>query len=208
MTKNDANRTPDDIGLDLTAITPEQARAEQERWQKRIDAYDAALAKVCLLSDERTARHDAMVQAAGKKGEYCPPIPDPTPEHWDASEAWADAQKDLPDPTLARQYAALLAAHAEALAAQRWIPVSERLPENEDELVQVATETQKMVGVKVAVLTGYYSNDSKGGYFAVLESINGGRIYGLSHLHDQSPVVTHWRPLPAPPAPASAGGEG
>ena len=30
MTKNDANRTPDDIGLDLTAITPEQ-RVENVR---------------------------------------------------------------------------------------------------------------------------------------------------------------------------------
>ena len=171
-----------------TPTTPAECRAEQARWQKRIDAYDAALAKVCRLSDERTARHDAMVQAAGKKGEYCPPIPDPTPEHWDASEAWADAQKDLPDPILARAHIALLGAYAEALEREGWVPVGERLPEEGDRVLAYVAELTE---------TGFF-------HYQQVSSLCAGAWQWL----EGGATPKYWHPLPTPPAQAPAGGEG
>lgn len=180
--------------------TAEAARAAQEHWQKRLNAYDAALAEVRRLSDERDAHYEAMVKAAEEQGKEWPSIPYPTPEYWAASEAWADAQKDLPDPDLARQYAALLDAHAEALEQGRWIPVEERLPENEDERVLVATQVQKVVGVQRSETVGFFYEDGRGGYFLVHEGINGSsQVYGLSHLHNWQKIVTHWQALPALP---------
>ena len=86
--------------------------------------------------------------------------------------------------TLARQYAALLAAHAEALARDRWIPVEERLPE-EGVWVLVATHEVNSLG--------YFR-------YAQMAYLLGGE------WHQVNGSVSHWQPLPAPPAPASAGG--
>lgn len=54
----------------------------------------------------------------------------------------------------------------------RWIPVSERLPEP-------SIENQIIYWVEGAAFTGYYSGDGDGTWFEDL--------------------VTHWRPLPEPP---------
>jgi len=151
-----------------TPATPEQARAEQERWQKLLGNAD-------------------------------------TPESWYYQPGWglqkhnADGlgliagQSDFAThgdlllleaaPTLARAHIALLGAYAEALERERWIPVEERLPEeHEDVLAWTGT------GIWVASWFGsrwYTSSSAKALY------------------------VTHWQPLPTPPAqaPASAGGE-
>lgn len=89
-------------------------------------------------------------------------------------------------PTLG-QYAALLAAHAETLG--RWIPVSERLPEDELDIL-VVFKTGDVYPVTVTWLDGkihltMYTSDTHRGYF------------------DQR-HITHWRPLPAPPAQAAS----
>lgn len=86
--------------------------------------------------------------------------------------------------TLARQNAALLAAHAEALERERWIPVSERLPE-EGVWVLVATHEVNSLGYFRYAQTAY--------------------LLG-SEWYQVNGSVSHWHPLPAPPAPASAEG--
>lgn len=88
-----------------------------------------------------------------------------------------------------------IAASLRALAAQlaeqqqelerRWIPVSERLPEGWTEVL-FCLEGRKVVC--------------------------GFRAAGKWHMSDERPinvqtVITHWMPLPAPPAQAGAGGE-
>ena len=64
---------------------------------------------------------------------------------------------------------------AELEAAQRWIPVSERLPE---------------IGIRVLTsdVTGYISTD----FIVELDM-------SLCTFHLQRKLVTHWMPLPEPP---------
>lgn len=88
-------------------------------------------------------------------------------------------------PTLARQYATLLAAHAEALERERerWIPVELALPENGEEVL-FAAEGKRLCGFRLD--SAWYRMT--------------GRTYDAGS-------VTHWQPLPPPPAQAPAGGE-
>lgn len=81
-------------------------------------------------------------------------------------------------------HATLLGAYAEALERERWIPVEERLPE-EGVWVLVATHEVSSLGYFRYAQTAYFL-DGK--------------------WHQVNGSVRHWRPLPAPPAPASAGG--
>lgn len=92
-------------------------------------------------------------------------------------------------PTLAQQVIeladALAARDAElALERERWIPVEERLPE-EGAFVLVATHEVNSLGYFRYAQTAY---------------LLGGE------WHQVNGSVSHWRPLPAPPAPASAEG--
>lgn len=97
---------------------------------------------------------------------------------------------------MAPAHAALLAAHAEALERERWIPVEERLPERlQRVLAYLPAEGEAELCIYQAHTGGWYS------------------LEGQNYI--VSADVSHWQPKPAPPvgcppppaqAPASAEG--
>ena len=73
----------------------------------------------------------------------------------------------------------------------RWIPVTERLPEDrEDVMVSVVSDGKAMIG------TGWYVVEKGRWYVRCITTC------------EQCPDITHWMPLPEPPEAALKGGEG
>lgn len=69
---------------------------------------------------------------------------------------------------------------AELEAAQRWIPVSERLPE---------------IGMRVLFYNSFMKNIHKG-WYSVDEWVSESRVF---YDGDKLKRITHWMPLPEPP---------
>ena len=76
-------------------------------------------------------------------------------------------------------------------ATVRWIPVTERLPEDrEDVMVSAVSDGKVMIG------TGWYVVEKGRWYVRCITTC------------EQCPDITHWMPLPLPPEAALKGGEG
>lgn len=73
------------------------------------------------------------------------------------------------------------AKYIESLGIPEWIPVSERLPEGREDVLVVAFWHEKW-----NVLIGWYAP--------------GGEVWHVGPMEDTGYQVSHWMPLPEPPA--------
>ena len=83
---------------------------------------------------------------------------------------------------------------ANGVTVQKWIPVAERLPEPDKEVLLIVHGWKDRV-----YYTGYLHRvEAEKSWLTGIESkASDWTIYGFSYLRE--PVVTHWMPLPTPP---------
>ena len=92
---------------------------------------------------------------------------------WSPSRFWLNLDKYI---SMRQQVAALTAELAAAREAQRWIPVGERLPEEDDEVICMTTRANR----HTRCIRTFYRD-------------------GEFYTPWSSDIVTHWMPLPPAP---------
>lgn len=75
------------------------------------------------------------------------------------------------------------------IAKRTWIPVTERLPENQDPVIVSVPETK---GFCAYIGMAYYTDSPRGGFWCGTD----GNVYGAIGIITKP---THWMPLPDPP---------
>ena len=83
---------------------------------------------------------------------------------------------------------------AHGVTVQEWIPVTERLPERDKEVLLIVHGWEDRL-----YYTGcLHRQEAERSWLTGMESkASDWKIWGFSYLRE--PIVTHWRPLPEPP---------
>ena len=83
---------------------------------------------------------------------------------------------------------------ANGVTVQEWIPVTERLPERDKEVLLIVHGWEDRL-----YYTGcLHSQEAERSWLTGIESkASDWKIWGFSYLRE--PIVTHWMPLPNPP---------
>lgn len=120
----------------------------------------------------------------------------------DEARVWLQRHADnTPMPGAREAYRTIL----EALQRTRWIPVEERLPENNhkkgragDVLCYVPPRDGCLQnGVYLGKLEHIVADDGSGNFWNLKTPESDLALLGWSYF--EQPVVTHWMPLPEPP---------
>ena len=120
----------------------------------------------------------------------------------DEARVWLKRHADnTPMPGAREAYRTIL----EALQRTRWIPVEERLPENNhkkgragDVLCYVPPRDGCLQnGVYLGKLEHIVADDGRGNFWNLKTPESDWALLGWSYF--EQPVVTHWMPLPEPP---------
>lgn len=82
---------------------------------------------------------------------------------------------------------------------QRWIPVTERLPEKGAKLLLYVPKTEKsrQFGIFTGELKSVKADDGSGNFWSMPTPSSDWTLWGWSYF--EKPNVTHWMPLPPAP---------
>lgn len=113
-------------------------------------------------------------------------------------DEWCSMVNDRPDPDMERDC-------GHFIRAQRWIPVTERLPETDgknthahDVLVYIPKRDGcNQHGIYLGKLSYVPPDDGSGNFWGIKTEASDWTVWSWGYL--ETPVVTHWMPLPEPP---------
>lgn len=113
-------------------------------------------------------------------------------------DEWCSIMSDSPDPELERDC-------GHFIRTQRWIPIEERLPDTDgkkthahDVLVYISKRDGcKQYGIYIGKLSRVPPDDGRGNFWGIKTDASDWTVWDWSYL--ETPVITHWMPLPKPP---------
>lgn len=113
-------------------------------------------------------------------------------------DEWCSMLTHSPDPDMERDC-------GHFIRAQRWVPVTERLPETDGEnthahdvLVYIPKRDGcNQHGIYVGKVRHIPPDDGRGNFWGIKTEASDWTVWGWGYL--ETPVVTHWMPLPEPP---------
>ena len=113
-------------------------------------------------------------------------------------DEWCSMLTHSPDPDMERDC-------GHFIRAQRWVPVTERLPETDGEnthahdvLVYIPKRDGcNQHGIYVGKVSHIPPDDGRGNFWGIKTEASDWTVLGWSYF--ETPVVTHWMPLPEPP---------